>query len=409
MAKKKKISVLFATFSPWKSGKRLPTNGMIEPMLRYVAPKTWRFTLIDEPHPGSDVLLPIIEIYNQGKLIKKTHPSWLVKWLYPFLALRNSVGTRIPFKIRDFLCVLEFALRDRNKYDVFIGIESINTLAGVILRKLGIVKKVIYYVSDYSPERYKAGWFNTIYLTLDRLAVTHANYIWDVSLAMMPARVKAGLNKGKAASCIHVPNALYPEQINYLPASKIEANSLVFAGTLGEENGPDLAINALSLVLKKFPSAKLHIFGGGNSDVERLQKLVEKLKLKDNVVFHGFFTSQIKLSKEIRKYAIGLAPYIAIPGSPRWWADATKIRLYLAAGLPVITTQVPPLGKELIQQNSGLVTKDEIKQTSQAIISLLNNKSKYLKMRNNAIQAAKNNTWINTYSQAFKKSGIDIL
>lgn len=408
MAKKKKISVLFATFSPWKSGKRLPTNGMIEPMLRYVAPKTWRFTLIDEPHPGSDVVLPIIEIYNQGKLIKKTHPSWLVKWLYPFLALRNSVGTRIPFKIRDFLCVLEFALRDRNKYDVFIGIESINTLAGVILRKLGIVKKVIYYVSDYSPERYKAGWFNTIYLTLDRLAATHANYIWDVSLAMMPARVKAGLDKNKAAPVIHVPNALYQEQINYLPLSKIIPNSLVFAGTLGEENGPDLAIEALKIVTGQIRKTKLHIFGGGESDLKRLRMLTGKLGLDQNVIFHGFFTDQIKLSSEIKKYALGLAPYKAIPGSPRWWADATKIRLYLAAGLPTITTQVPPLGKELEKDGAGIIAKDNPQDTAEAILKLLKNKELFNKMKKNAVKRAKNNTWENTFSQALDKMSIKL-
>ena len=78
-------NVIFATFSPWENGARMPTNGMIEPMLKYFLPKTSKFLLIDEPHPGSDRVIPIIETYSNGKLIKKTNSSIFVSWLYPFL------------------------------------------------------------------------------------------------------------------------------------------------------------------------------------------------------------------------------------------------------------------------------------------------------------------------------------
>lgn len=402
---KNKLSIIFATFSPWEKV-RLPTNGMIEPMLRFFLPKTSRFVLIDEPHPGSDRVLPVIEVYSRGKLAKNSKSSLLVSWLYPFLILRNSVGTRIPFKIRDFLAVIDFAIKDRQKYDLFIGLESINTLAGVVLRKLGLVKKVVYYVSDYSPQRYKTGWFNKIYLFLDRVAITNTDYLWDVSLAMMPARIKAGLNPKFADKVTHVPNALYPEQINYLSFEKTEPFSLVYAGTLGSENGPDIAIESMKYLAKKYPQSVLHIYGGGESDLKRLNTLTEKLKLQKHVILHGFMTDQIALSNEIKKYRIGLAPYKAIKGSPRWWADATKIRLYLAAGLPVITTQVPPLGKELLKANAGIVTKDNAKETAAAVIKLFSNQKIYKTLRQNAVKKAKNNTWENTYSNALSKMNI---
>jgi len=179
----------------------------------------------------------------------------------------------------------------------------------------------------------------------------------------------------------------------------------VFAGTLGPENGPDLAIEALKLVAQKLPKTTLHIYGGGQADLERLEALTKKLKLEQKVIFHGFFTDQVKLSKEIRKYALGLAPYKAIPGSPRWWADATKTRLYLASGLPVITTQVPPLGQEIERDGAGIIALDNPKDQAGAILRLLKNKALYKRMRANAIKRAKNNTWENTYSLALKKMG----
>lgn len=404
----KKLSVLFATFSPWENNKRMPTNGMIEPMLSFFVPSTKTFALIDEPHPGSNVLIPIIEIYKNGKLVKKTKSSLFVSWLYPFLLTRNSVGTRTIFKIRDFLAIFDFALRQKTKYDLFIGLESVNAIAGVILKRLGLIKKVVYYVSDYSLQRYQSSWFNGLYLWLDRLAATKADFIWDVSQAMMPARIKAGLNPKKSAPHIHVPNALFPEQINYLPIKKLIPSSLVYAGTLGIENGPDLAIKAFSLVIKKIPSASLHIFGGGDSDLKRLKKLTQKHLLNKEIFFHGFVSDQIALSKEIKKYTIGLAPYRAIPGSPRWWADATKIRLYLAAGLPVITTQVPPLGKKIQKEGSGIVTKDNPKELSGAIIKLLTNRHRYTNLRNKAVKIAKDNLWENTYKKALKQMNLEI-
>jgi len=402
---KNRLRVIFATFSPWEKGIRLPTNGMVEPMLSFFLPKTSKFTLIDEPHPGSDRVIPIIESYKNEKLIKGISPSIFIYLLYPFLLLRNSVGTRIPFKIRDFLTVIEYGLRDNYKYDLFFGLESVNTLAGVILKKFGRVKKVIYYVSDYSPNRYKSRWFNSLYLSLDKSATKYCDYIWDVSPALMQARIKAGVNPEFSNKIIHVPNGLFQEQIKHFPFNKTVPFSLVYAGTLGTENGPDIAIESIFFVKKKFPKVELHIYGGGQKDLKRLKRLVEKYNLNKNVIFHGFISDPIKLSSQIRNYRIGLAPYKAIPGSPRWWADATKIRLYLAAGLPVITTHVPPLGKELIETNSGLITKDNAKDIAKTIKEIFSNDTLYQTLRKNAIKKAKNNTWETTYKKALSVMG----
>lgn len=395
-------SVLFATFSVRINNERTATNGMIEPLTSFFAPKLKRFVLIEQPHPGSDSVIPFLEIYQHNKLIKHSQDFLTSYLLYPFLKFIKTPETSVVFKIRDFFSILEFVFKDREKYELFIGLECINALAGIVLRKLGKVKIVVYYVSDYSPERYKPKWFNNLYLWLDRFASYHSDFIWDVSLAMMPARIRVGLDPQKAAPVIHVPNALFPKQINYLPYPQIIPNSLVFVGTLGKINGPDLAIKTLKIVLKSVPNASLHIYGSGEPDITRLKKLTKKLRLDNKVIFHGFISNQIELSKQTSMYAIGLAPYLAVPGSPRWWADATKIRLYLAGGLPVITTQVPPLGREIERDGAGIIAKDNTKDQAETIVKLLKNKDIYKKMRQRAIKRARDNTWDNTYIHALK-------
>ena len=103
-------------------------------MLSYFAPRVNKFVLIDQPHPGSDRLIPMIETYSKGKLKSTTKSSLFVSFLYPFLILNNSLSTSIIFKVRDFLSVIDFGLKANDRFDLFIGLESINTLAGVILK-----------------------------------------------------------------------------------------------------------------------------------------------------------------------------------------------------------------------------------------------------------------------------------
>lgn len=400
----KKKSVFFATFAPYENGKRLPTNGMVEPLMSFMLPRIRKFSIIIQPHPGSDRINPIVEIYESGKL-KKTWTMSPFFYLPIFLIckIQNASKTLISFKLRDFFSVLFTGLTQKENYDIFIGLECINALAGIILRKLGKVKKVIYYVSDYSPMRFGNNFFNSVYIWLDRFCAVHSDYIWDVSLVMQPARIKAGLDPAKSAPVTLVPNALFPSQIAYLDISKRIPYSLILMGTLGFENGPDLAIEMLPEIKKLFPKTKLNIIGAGEENLERLEKLIKKLNLTDTVVFHGFISDNNKKTEIIKKCYVALAPYRAINDSVRWYADATKIRQYLGCGIPVVTTHVPPLGKYIVSEKAGIVTKDTKDEYAKAIISLFSDKKLYVKMSNNAIKLGRENTWENSYTQAFSE------
>ena len=165
----KNSTVLFATFSMWTSDKRMPTNGSVESFRDFLIPRVKKIVLIDGVVPGSEEVMPKIEEYDEHKADPKLHESsWWMFLLKPWLKLTNSHGTRISFKLRDFLSIFDWCMRDKTHFDYFVGLESIYGLAGIILRKTGRVDKVIYYVSDYSPNRFSRGWFNQLYLALDR-------------------------------------------------------------------------------------------------------------------------------------------------------------------------------------------------------------------------------------------------
>lgn len=399
-------NVCFATFSPYADGKRDPKNGNIDPMISFFVPKVNKFVLIDQPHAGSDIVTPIIEEYLKGKINTRHDldvPFYKpLYWILKKLSLTDD-DTNILFKIRDFISVLHVGLKSREKFDYFIGLESINTLAGLLLRKIGKVKKVIYYTSDYSPTRYINRLFNKIYIHLDKMCCYNSDYLWDVSKAMLEARLSAGLVRKKIAPIIHVPNALFPHFIKHLPQDRLKPYSLVFMGSLGYENGPDLAIKALPIVIKKLPEVRLNIIGGKASDLTRLKKLTKFLKLGKYVKFYGMIPRDEDMLFILRQFFLALAPYLKLRNSVRWYGDSLKLRAYMACGLPVITTEVPPLGRELESYGSAVITGDNENDLAKSIIRILSSAELYKNYRTKSIEYGKNNTWENTYFNAFAR------
>src|SRR5260221_1566577 len=365
-------SVFIATFSHYQGEKRLPRNGMVEQLLSFFLPKAKYIFLLDQPHVISDVTNPVIEEYVNGKLIKRSHfSSFLYLPIYFFCKLPSKEKTRISYKLRDFVSVIVMGIFRSKRYDIFIGLEAINALAGICLKKVGKVKTVIYYVSDYSPSRFGKTWFNGLYVWLDRFCVRQADFVWDVSAAMKFGRKEAGIDEESMRHVVHVPNGLFPSQIASLPIAKRKKNSLVYLGTLDENFGVSLAIESVREIRKKIPDITLHIIGGGNN-ITNLKKQVKKLHLEQNVTFYGYVPDNKEMAKIVRGCVIGIAPYRQGPKDARWYGwygDAGKIRQYLASGLPVVTTYVPPLGRYVAQKGAALMTKDNVADFSAGIVN----------------------------------------
>lgn len=400
----KNSTVLFATFSLWANGHRMPTNGSVEPFRDFIVPRAQKLVLIDQLVPGGESVDYRTEIYLHAHKHFSSRPlPWWFLLLKPILMASNNNGTQIVFKIRDFLSVLDAALREKQVIDYIIGLESINALAGILLRHMGKVRTVVYYVSDYSPNRYPNKLFNGVYVALDRFCAMHADYIWDVSGAMQKARIKAGLDAAKSAPVIHVANGLFPDQIIRSTTKKKEGHALAYMGTIGPENGPDVAIEALSIVRKKYPDSVLHMIGGKPADFVWLAPIVKKLGLSKAVIHHGFVPKAADMAKIMSTCVVGLAPYRSIPGSPRYYGDAGKIRAYAGAGLPIVSSQVPPLGIEAAQYGAAVVTDDDPKHFADAILTLFSDTRRFRAMRSKAQEFAKYNTWTNQFTNAFSE------
>jgi len=398
-------SVLFATFAVFTHGKRMPSNGMIEPMLSYFLPKVRSFDLLIQPHPGSDRIDPIIETYKNtqkaGEAIMS--PLWYSP-LYLLCFLQNVDDTHISFKLRDFFSVLYAGFVHKGRYDLYIGLECINALAGIVLRKLGRVKNVIYYVSDYAPKRFSNKIFNQAYLWLDRFCIEHADFTWDVSPAINLARKKAGVLRRNIKTILHVPNGLFPSQIDHVAISRRIPHSIVYMGLLNpDQHGVDLALKAFSIVLKTYPDATFHVIGGTNRKTNPFMDMVRDLGLKRSVISHGFVPPNKQMSALIKRCSVGVATYRSDRNPRNRYGDSGKIRQYLACGLPFVATTLQWFTRYAIKNGAGIGVRETPEDFARAILKLFKDRRLYATCSQKAVTLSKQNTWEHSYRQAFQE------
>ena len=122
----------------------------------------------------------------------------------------------------------------------------------------------------------------------------------------------------------------------------------------------DTAIMAQKLLVESYPDAQLLIIGTGQSE-QKLKNLVSKLNIEKNVQFLGRrkdIPSILKISD------IGLLTSISEGSS-------NSLLEYMAAGLPIIATNVGGTPEIIDDQTGILIPSKSPKKIQESIIKLL--------------------------------------
>ncbi len=268
---------------------------------------------------------------------------------------------------------------------IFIGIDPLNAFAGVILKKIGLVKKTIFYCVDYTPTRFKNKILNNIYLGIDRFVSKNSDEVWNVSSRIIDVRNKQGIPDAKIK---FVPNSPVFENCPRLPVGKVNRNNIVMVA--GLTHGPvlNLVLKAFKNVVTKFPKARLSIIGTGPYQ-EKLKEKTKKVELSKNIIFLGQLSNK-DLLREVSKSAAALAIYtFSKDYSWVYYGDSKKAREYLACGTPVIITDVVGTADDVERYKAGLVIKPGTKDLERAMDKMLSDKNYWLECRKNACLLAK--------------------
>ncbi|MCX5713517.1 MAG: glycosyltransferase [Candidatus Omnitrophica bacterium] len=400
MNKNKPLSekkVIIASYTHISHGAYTTIGGPALTVKKYLlANKIKCLVCIWQPVPISDTLSTIEEVFENGKEVIK-RKFYVVNW--PFGRKKAISLIYVLLKFRDIISTLTFSFGLRGSFDIFIGVESLNTIIGILLRRIRLVRTVIYYNLDYAEVRFKNRALNYIFHALDIFAVRHADYTWNLAEGIIDARNKRGVLNKKIRPPLLVPIGIDLSAIKPLDIEQIERNTLVYLGILAPMQGVQLIVEALPEILKSMPDVKLIIIGSGQLE-ETLKLVVAKNDLAKHVTFTGIITNE-EANSILCSCALGIAPYFPDPNSAMRGSDPTKPKMYLACGLPVIITRVPPIARLIEENKAGLVIGYSKEELVGAVLRLLSDEKLYLECRKNALEVAKQFDWINIMNNAF--------
>ena len=319
----------------------------------------------------------------------------------------KAIGWRMPdvlLYLKDAFYTLWWTGFANGKIDLYIGSDNFDAFLGLILKKLGKVNSVILYTIDYVPERFKSPILNFLYHYFDKECLKNCKVVWNVSPVMARAREQyCGIKKAESVKQILVPLGMWYKRIPRLSFAKKEKYRLVFMGHILEKQGLDVVIKALPKIARKFPKVSLLVMGTGEYE-NNLKKLVNRLKLGKRVTFTGYVEKHEDIENELVKSTISVAMYKPDPQSFTQWADPGKLKNYLAAGVPVVLTNVPPVAREIEEKRCGMIAEYEPDNFSQKINSLLGNRKLLQEYSNNAIKWARRFDWDIVFDKVLKQT-----
>ncbi len=394
--------VIIASYMHIKGGRYTTIGGPGLALKAYLKGRVKELACVWQPMPISDTLSIIIEVNKKGSLEKRLKipfPNW------PFGRKKTISFIYLVTKARDVISVYLSMLKLRKKFDIFVGVEALNALAGVTLRKLGLVKKVIYYNLDYGIERFPIPLINRAFHFLDKMAVNNADVTWCLSQEMLIEREKKGIKNNKERPQVVVPIGKDFKNIKRLPFEKIKRKNIVYLGVLEELQGIQLIIDSFSDILKQVPDATFSIIGSGNYE-DDLKRMVSERHLESHIKFMGLLSDE-EAEDMMCKSAVGVAPYVDDPDSNTRYTEPTKPKTYLGCGLPVLITRVPKIANDIEAARAGIAIGYKKEELVPAIVGLLNDDASYKEYRKNVIAYASKFDWDNIYDEAFGLSSLN--
>ncbi len=323
------------------------------------------------------------ELYKKGRLVKE---GTSFHWSFPE-----------PFLyIKDFVYTVFWTYKFCRNTDLFFGVGNLNAFSGLFIRLFFEKMKVVYYVIDYVPERFKNSILNFIYHSVEKASAQFANLTWNLSPRMIEGREVKW--KRLFSNQVVVPYGIYFDRIKRIPYNKINKHEIIFMGALLEKQGVQLVINALPLIIKKIPDAKFTIIGKGPYE-DNLKKLVIKLRLGKHVSFLGYIESHEKMENRIAKAAIAVALYDPKKADFSYYADPGKIKNYLGAGVPVIMTDVPYVARQTENSRCGFIVEYKAKFVADALIKIFSDGKILSEYKDNAVEFGSHLDWKKIYKE----------
>jgi glycosyltransferase involved in cell wall biosynthesis len=151
------------------------------------------------------------------------------------------------------------------------------------------------------------------------------------------------------------------------------------------------------------PDATLVVIGDGPYAGE-LKRLTARLGLENVVDFTGFNDDPVDIENRVAEAALAIAPYVPDPLSFTRFADPTKIKTYLACGVPVLMTDVPNNADQVHAAGAGTVVAYDLAAFADAALGYLSDPAALQVAREAASRLGSEFVWSRIFDAAFEST-----
>jgi glycosyltransferase involved in cell wall biosynthesis len=186
--------------------------------------------------------------------------------------------------------------------------------------------------------------------------------------------INRGIPEKKISISMNVPDhKVFKMHSDYkLDAKANNKFMLIYHGTLAKRLGIDLAIQAISKLVKMIPGLEFHIYGGGE-DSDELIQLSKALRVEPFVHFHS--TVQIRsLIPIIQKMHLGvvsnrknIATELMLP---------VKMLEYVALSIPVVAPRLKTIQYYFEEDMVSYFEPDDVDSLTKTILELYSDKAR---------------------------------
>ncbi len=239
------------------------------------------------------------------------------------------------------------------KIPVIIAVDPLNFLYAFLLKKIGRVKKIVFYTLDYGYQRFDNSVLNRVYHSLDRFAARRSDESWSACKRIVDVRRKQGVEESRN---IYMPNSPIFHGVTVKSLNEINRFSLVCVFSNYLQVDFKIIFDAMEVLLKEFPDVRLKLIGRGDFK-SKVEVLVPNRNILKNIEFLDIHSHTDALN-EVSRCAIGLE---CNTQTLAWneFREPIKIREYMAFGLPIISKPGHGLVDEITKEGIGFIIHDK--------------------------------------------------
>jgi len=338
-----KKSIIYVNYSPYEN------SGHILDYLIEHFEHVFLFSLAFHPLKGKKSVNRLT-IYSKSKITTDENLFYLdiaEKFSFFLLPLRSMLNfLQIIYKI--------FLIRKiYGKVDFFFTVNAFTATIGRVLKYIGFVRSSIFWVWDFYPFNHPKVTFRImrwLYWQFDIFA-TFSDRVFYLNHRLRDVRVTYGILSPNSPFTT-IPIGTGP----HLPI-KTKNNKKIkigFIGVLKKSQGIDMLIQSGPLLSKHFDDITFEIIGSG-PDGEEFRKNAKQYK-NVHYNFYGYVSDE-EFKNILYNCTIGISPYSPEEGTVSKYTDPGKPKRYIEFNLPIITTDVIELSKDIVAAGAGEVIK----------------------------------------------------